>query len=78
MSELRATSALVRTSFGARRKQILERLSVAVHANGERIALGDDVLRHAVAHQPQSDETDARLRFCVHVSSPVDRIGRSK
>ena len=53
--------------LGARREQVLERLAVAVDAHRQRKALGDEVLRDAVAHEADADESDARL---VHVLPP--------
>ena len=77
MSDCRATLGVGRHFLRAGREQVLERLPVAVRAHGERIALGDEVLRHAVAHQAQPDEADARLRVlrsCVlRVRDGVDR-----
>jgi hypothetical protein len=38
--------------------QVFKRLAVAMRAHRERIALGDDVLRHAVAHEAEADEAN--------------------
>ncbi len=66
----------VRRSLGFRRTggdDVLQRLAVAVGEHLEREPLGDDVLRHAVAHQPEADEADARLRVrgSVHRCTPT-------
>ena len=42
------------------------RLAVAVHAQRQRKALGDQVLRDAVAHQADADEADPRF---AHVAT---------
>jgi hypothetical protein len=47
---------------GATADQVVHRLAVAVAEDGERIALLDDVLGHAMAHQPDADEADTFLR----------------
>jgi hypothetical protein len=43
---------------GAERLEVFHRLAVAVAQHHQRIALGDDVLGHAVAHQADADEAD--------------------
>ncbi len=53
------------------REDVLRRLPVAVHAHRQRKALGHEILRHAVAHQPKADEPDARL-VAAHVDSPKE------
>src|SRR5205085_6676474 len=51
----------------ARGEQVGDALAVAVHGEGERVALAEEVLRHAVAHEARgADESDLR-----HASSPV-------
>ena len=58
-----ATDAEVARAGG---DEVLERLAVAVRADGEREALGHEILRHAVAHEAEPDEADLRLRVSVH------------
>ena len=52
-------------------QQVLERLAVAVGAHRERKALGDEVLRDAVAHQADADEADA---WFAHWEFPFGRL----
>mgnify|MGYP003694353799 CR=1 FL=1 len=40
--------------LGALREQIFDRRAIAVRANRQRITLGDQVLRDAVAHEPDA------------------------
>ena len=46
---------------GAERLEVLDRLAVAVAEHDQRVALGDEVLGHAVAHQADTDEADHGL-----------------
>ena len=59
----------VRRLLGAAAFQIFYRLPVAVCDDRQRIALFDDVLGHAVAHQPDAHEAYAiRCHFVLHVA----------
>ena len=62
-----AASAGRRRGLGrAGGQQVGHALAVAVHGERQRVALGEQVLRHAVAHQSRgADESDA-----LHVQSP--------
>ena len=56
-----------RRFLGAARLQVVDRLALAAGEDGQRPALLDDVLRHAVAHEPDADEADAlfHMRFLL-------------
>ena len=62
MSDARATSALVVTSFAPAASRSSSGLAVAVRADRQRKTLGDEVLRDPMAHEAETDEADARLR----------------
>ncbi len=53
--------------LGALAHQILDRAAIAVRQDGKLIALGQDVLADAVAHQADADQSDA-LWLC-HIKS---------
>ena len=53
---------------GAALEQVLDRRAVAVAHDGEGMALLQDVLRRAVAHQPDADVANPRL---AHLLSPI-------
>ena len=59
MSLRSATSALLVDLGRAGGEQVGEALAVAVGLEGQRVALGQQVLRHAVAHHADADESDA-------------------
>ncbi len=61
-----------RRFLGAARLQVVDRLALAVGEDGQRPALLDDVLRHAVAHEPDADEADAFF----HVRFPRANLAR--
>ena len=52
---------VVATSFAPAASRSSSGLRLRCSAHRERIALGDEVLRDAVAHQPEADEADAWL-----------------
>jgi hypothetical protein len=54
-------------------QKVVDGRAVAVGGDGQGVALLDDVLRHAVAHQAGADEADV---FCGHGGLLCGRVGR--
>ena len=64
MSDARATSASVATSFAPAATRSSSGFRFRARAPSTA-TLGDDILRHAVTHQPKADESDPRLGVCA-------------
>src|SRR5690348_4999367 len=52
---------IARRLAGAGRQQILRRFAIAMHAQREREAFRQEILRDAVAHEPNADEADTQF-----------------